>query len=292
MSEVLGPHPLYGVPLRELREDGIDTVAKTAQIGALSWDRISFLGGIRSQKFYAHPRQLLLGVGRVVVAVPDEKAGGALGEVGHYGEFVGVGRSYAQASDDTRPSYPHVYPKAVEGLPEERIFAKGGLAAEARAAIGAGEKTCRQGHRIADGEGGIMRNEREEILPEALLGLPEVGRLPGGGSPMYLTQSGEPFTVVTAEKEVDSLVGVEPQELPDDLDGEDLGVGELGGGSALTDTPSFEPIIYQTEDSDDQGAKIHERKTSFCSRWIGAPPRVGRSSLWLKSSKKPAHGVN
>ena len=108
---------------------------------------------------------------------------------------------------------------------------------------------------------------------------------------MYLAEGGEPFSVVTAEKEVDALVGVESQELPDDLDGEDLGVGELGGGSALTDTPSFELIVYQTEDSYDEGAKIRERKTSFCSRWIGAPPRVGRSSTLLKLSRKPAHGV-
>jgi hypothetical protein len=56
---------------------------------------------------------------------------------------------------------------------------------------------------------------------------------------VYLAEGGEPLAVVTAEKEVDALVGVEPQELPDDLDGEDLGVGELGSGSALTDTPSL-----------------------------------------------------
>jgi hypothetical protein len=72
MPEVSGPHPLYGVALRELRGDGIDAVAKTAQIGTLSWGRISFLGGIRSQKIYAHlSQQLLCSLGRVVVKIPD-----------------------------------------------------------------------------------------------------------------------------------------------------------------------------------------------------------------------------
>jgi hypothetical protein len=72
-------------------------------------------------------------------------------------------------------------------------------------------------------------------------------------------RGGEPLAVVTAEKEVDALVGVEPQELPDDLDGEDLGVGELRGGPALTEpAPCFELIIHQTEDSYDEGAMFHE----------------------------------
>jgi hypothetical protein len=184
-----------------------------------------------------------------------------------------------------------VCPKAVGSLPEERVLAEGGLTAKARAAVGAGEKTRRQGHRVTDGERRIMGCKRKELLPELFLELPEVGCPPSEGGAVYLAEGGEPLAVVTAEKEVDALVGVEPQELPDDLDGEDLGVGELGGGSALTDTPSFELIVYQTEESYDEGAKIHERKTSFCSRWIGAPPRVGRSSTLLKLSRKPAHGV-
>jgi hypothetical protein len=84
-----------------------------------------------------------------------------------------------------------------------------------------------------------MGCKRTELLPELFLELPEVGRLPDEGGAVYLAEGGEPLAVVTAEKEVDALVGVEPQELPDDLDGEDLGVGELGRGSALTDTPSL-----------------------------------------------------
>jgi hypothetical protein len=76
---------------------------------------------------------------------------------------------------------------------------------------------------------------------------------------MYLTESGEPLAVVPSEEQVDALVGVEPQELTDDLYGEDLGVGELGYGSALTEpAPSFELIIHQTKDSDNEGAKFHE----------------------------------
>jgi hypothetical protein len=34
---------------------------------------------------------------------------------------VSVGRSYGKASDDAWPSYPHVYPKAVEGFSLRRV---------------------------------------------------------------------------------------------------------------------------------------------------------------------------
>ncbi len=131
MPEVARPHLLYAVALCELAENGVYPVAKAAEEGAPLGVRVSLLGGVWSQKLYAHPRQLLFGLGRVVVAVPDEKAGGALGELGHYGKLVGVGWSYGQASDDARPGYPDVYSKAVEGLPEKRILAEGGFPAEA-----------------------------------------------------------------------------------------------------------------------------------------------------------------
>jgi len=96
-------------------------------------------------------------------------------------------------------------------------------------------------------------------LPEALLGLSEVGRLPRESGPMHLAEGGEPSAVVTAKEEVDVLVGVEAEELPYDLDGEDLRVGELGGGSTASDAPPFEPVVDEAEDGYDEGAKIHEK---------------------------------
>lgn len=57
---------------------------------------------------------------------------------------------------------------------------------------------------------------------EALFGLPKVGRLASEGGAMYLAKCREPLAVVPSEVAVECLVGVEPQELADDLDGEDL----------------------------------------------------------------------
>ena len=136
-----------------------------------------------------------------------------------------------------------------------------------------------------------MRGEEEQFLPDTLLDLPEVGRLPREGCPMDLTEGREPFAVVTTEEEVDTLVGVYPEELSDDLYGEDLGVGELGGRSTLANAASFEPVVDEAEDSNDEGAKIHERKPPL-RRSVWSLPSVGRSPFRFKPSTKRARGVS
>jgi hypothetical protein len=98
---------------------------------------------------------------------------------------VGVGRSHRDAADHPRPANPYVHPKAVEGLLEEGVLAEGGLPFEARAAIGSGEQAYWQGQRVADGEGRVVRHAGEELSPEELLDLPQVGGLPGEGGAMH-----------------------------------------------------------------------------------------------------------
>ena len=294
VPEVAGPHPLYTVALGELRKDGVYSVTEAAQKSASFRIGISLLGGVRSQKLYANDLQLLLGLWRMVVAVPNDQPRSSLDDLRHDGKLVGIGRCHRDASDHSRPRDPRMHPETVEGLLEERILAESGFSTEALTPVGTSEQTRRKRHRIHEREGGVVRNESKEFLPEALFDLPEVCRLRSKGSSMYLTESRKPLCVVPLEEEIYGLVGVESQELSYDLDGQYLRVRELRSWPALTVTPlaSFEMIIYQAEDRDDEGAKIHEQKTSFCSRWIGVPPRVGRSSTLHKFSKKLAHGVN
>jgi hypothetical protein len=101
-------------------------------------------------------------------------------------------------------------------------------------------------------------SEQEQFLPEALFDLREVGRLPGEGGPMDLIEGGKPFAVVLSEEEVGGLVGVDAEELADDLHGEDLSIGKLWGRATLTDAMSLESVVDEAEDGHDEGAKIHE----------------------------------
>jgi len=73
----------------------------------------------------------------------------------------------------------------------------------------------------------------KELLPKEFLGLPQVRRLPGEGGSMHRSEVREEVGVVAPEVGEELRVLVEPQELSDDLDGEDFGVRERGGGSAL-----------------------------------------------------------
>ena len=92
--------------------------------------------------------------------------------------------------------------------------------------------------------------------------------------------------VVAPEVRKEFCVFVEPQELADDLDGEDLRVEERRGGSACSKAPELgDAVVDEAEDGDDEGVKI-QKKTSATSGAIGLTPSVGRSSTLLKSSKE------
>src|SRR5215218_8310834 len=74
-------------------------------------------------------------------------------------------------SYESWPANPRVYPKAVEGLLDEGVLAKGRLSAKAFTPVGTSEEARRSeaGHRVADGEGGLVGSESEELLPEVFL---------------------------------------------------------------------------------------------------------------------------
>ncbi len=81
VPKVLSPHPLYAVALCELREDGVDAVAKVAEEGT-SFGSGSLLleeYGARSSMPIRHSSSLVFG--RVVVAVPDDDGGASRGLV-------------------------------------------------------------------------------------------------------------------------------------------------------------------------------------------------------------------
>src|SRR5829696_8859822 len=260
VPEIPGPHPLHGVTCGELRKNGVDAVAKAAQVGAFLRGRISFLGGVWGKKFYAYAtHQLLAGLGRVVVAVPDDQPRGSLDDLRQHRELVGISRGHREARDETGPANPHVHPETVEGLFEEGVFAEGGLSLEALAAVGSGEQTSWQGEGVSQGEGGLVRGIDQELLPDEFLGFPEVCRLAREGGAVHSREVREEVGVVTPEVGEELCIFVESQELTDDLDGEDFGVAERGGGSACSEASEVcYAVVYKAEDGDDEGVKIHE----------------------------------
>ena len=113
-----------------------------------------------------------------------------------------------------------------------------------------------------------MRSRREEPLLNALLHLPEVGAVSGKGGAVALAQEGgEPLALMLPEVVKDRLVGVEPRELSDDLDGEDLRVRKFRQWTTRSEMSVFGSVVDEAEDGDDEGAKVH---------WKRPPSRFGR----------------
>ena len=80
---------------------------------------------------------------------------------------------------------------------------------------------------------------------------------------------------------VEVLVGIDAQIFADDLDGQDLRVGELGLGTALAQLSSFEPIVDEAENGDDEGALRSTRSGDpLYAGWLEAPPSVARVSVF------------
>src|SRR5215218_3846476 len=88
MPRVARPHLLHAVALCELAENGVYPVAKPTEEGARFGIRVSLLGGVWSEQLDPHARQLLAGLWRMVVAIPDNQPRGKLGEFGEHGNFL------------------------------------------------------------------------------------------------------------------------------------------------------------------------------------------------------------
>ena len=72
--------------------------------------------------------------------------------------------------------------------------------------------------------------------------MPEVGGLAGEGGAVQTCQGGELGGVVAAEVAEEVPVGAELPELADQLDGEDLAVGQRGLGAALAQPPELQGL--------------------------------------------------
>jgi hypothetical protein len=110
---------------------------------------------------------------------------------------------------------------------------------------------------------------------------------------MHSPEVREEVGVVTPEVGEELCIFVESQKLTDDLDGEDFGVAERGGGSACSEASEVGyAVVYKAKDGDDEGVKIQESEDLLVA-WVGlAPPSVGRSRSLFNRSGKLAHGVN
>src|SRR5205823_11927857 len=99
---------------------------------------------------------------------------------------------------------------------------------------------------------------------DPLLDAPQVGGLAGEGGACDAGQGGELGGVVAAEVAVEGAVGVEAPGLADDLDGDDLGVGELRRGATRAESAEVQGFPFVIDETE-----YHEQELL---RGHGGPP--------------------
>ena len=149
------------------------------------------------------------------------------------------------------------------GLVRYGVVPERGEAAEASAAVRAGEAADRHRHAVDQRHRGVVPRHRGEPPPERVLGRPQVRRLPGEGGTMDLPQAGEQVAEVAPEVGVQAPVGVEAEELADDLDRQHLAVRQDRRRAALAQ-PTLaaqvaDEVVHEAEHGDDEGLQVHGR---------------------------------
>ena len=71
----------------------------------------------------------------------------------------------------------HVDSEAVESLPSQDILSEGSFSSEPLAAVSPGELTDRKREAVRQSKGGVVSDGAQELLPNLLLDLPQVGCL-------------------------------------------------------------------------------------------------------------------
>jgi hypothetical protein len=134
-------------------------------------------------------------------------------------------------------------PQPEVGLLGDLVVAPGGQLPQPPAPVGAGEPADRHGHAIDQRDGWVEVDLGQQVLVEAVLDGPQVGRLAEEGGAVHPAQGREPVGPVAAEVLVQAAVGVDAEKLADAFDGQDLAVGQGGRraapaqGTGLTGPP-------------------------------------------------------
>jgi hypothetical protein len=141
--------------------------------------------------------------------------------------------------------------EAVEGPLDRVIISIIGHAGEAAAEGGAGEPTGLDRQAVDQPESRAGRQLGRETLLDQLLDAPEVGRLAHEGGAVDAGQRRELGGVVAAEVADEVAVLAQTPELADELDGDDLAVGEGGVGASLSEPGQVEGLHFVIHEAED-----------------------------------------
>ncbi len=130
----------------------------------------------------------------------------------------------------------------VVGLLGALVTAEGGQLGQPAAAVGTAKAADRHREAVQDQDLRVEADLAEQLLTELGLDRPQIRRLAREGGSVHTPKGREPVAPVAAEVLVQALVGIDPEELPHALDGQDLAVGQGGPRTALAEPPPAQPL--------------------------------------------------
>ena len=261
MPQIVGPDALDGSTLDELAEDGVDAVAPAGESTAQSWPGILFSAAEGGQELDAALGELLTEAWRPEVAIADDEAGGAFGEVVSGGEFLPIAWSELDLADDTRPADARMQAEAVERLMREVIMAIGSLSPEAPAARGARELANRECEAVNDGELRTVRDLGADPLPEPIFHHLQVRCLAHEGCPVDTGERREEGGVVASEISEEGAVLLQAEVLPDNFHRQHFAVGQGRRRAAFAEAfarqQSVKTLVNQAKPRNNKIVQVH-----------------------------------
>ena len=264
MPRILHPHLLHSISLGQLTDDRLDATALLRQparpksrLPARFPLLLSLARLVGTQQTQTVVGALLAQPWRPVVPVTKRPAHTLRQQV--FGDLhVGdVSRSQTEVHDHARPRDDQVNAQSVEGLLRHVVVSIRGVFPETATPLRASEPTDRHGEAVDDGDLWIRVDTRQDVLPQALLEVPQVRSLPSERRAMDRSERGEPRGVVTAEVVEDALVGINAEEGSHHFHGQHLAVVQPRTWSTGPHGLIPHPVVDETEDVHQERAKLH-----------------------------------
>ena len=209
IPHIPGPHTLYQISIHQLAEYRLYSIAVAAD------HRASLRPALRRNLFelclkvQILPGQFIFESWAPVVSVAQYGSAVSVDQLRRHSGLMDIGRSYAEADDDTRPSHQRVQSKAVEGLSRDGIVSETSLSSEPLTSVCAGELTDRDSETVNEFQRGVVSDLFDQTLPYYLLDTPQIRCLSDKCGAMYPCHCREEMRIVSAKVAVDGPVLVE-----------------------------------------------------------------------------------
>ncbi len=197
------------------------------------------------------------------MAISQSQATGPFSQHGSNFVVLDARRSQKQVRNNSRPKDTSMQAKAVKGLSDAVILARGGYATKATALGGTGKVADRHSHTVQDGYSGIVEQPFvPNQTPQTLFERPPIGCLSHETAAMKLAQGREKVSIMPTEVLVESPILADQEVGFDHFHRDHLALSKLRSVSVASQSLSlhdrWQGVIDQTKTCDHAIIQAHD----------------------------------